>query len=307
MVAAVQARSVHLILILAQACFASMAVVGRVAMAGGARPLPPNAIVLARVVGGGLAFWLLARRGGPITAGLERRDLPRLVACALLGVVVNQVLFLNGLARTTAVNASVIGASFPLFAALCEILLLVVRAHAARLAGIVVAFAGILVLMKIERFSLDDGDAVGNLMVFANALSYGMFLVLVKPLAMRVQPMALVTLLFAAALPFVLPLSIGAWIDLGAWIGAREVGLLVYFVAIPTVGAYALTQVALARADASLVAVYIYLQPIFATAGAMLLLGERPGIRTLVAAGIIAIGLAIASRSPARTAPPAIA
>ncbi len=59
--------------------------------------------------------------------------------------------------------------------------------------------------------------------------------------------------------------------------------------------AYAVNQHALGRADASVVALYIYLQPILTAVGAVTLLGERPGLRTAVSAAVILLGLAVAT------------
>ena len=88
--------SVHLILLVVQVCFASLAVVGKKALVA----IPPGVIVSTRVAGGALVFFLLARRQGPLR--VARGDLGRLVLCALFGVVVNQLLFVNGLERSTA-------------------------------------------------------------------------------------------------------------------------------------------------------------------------------------------------------------
>src|SRR5690348_4875804 len=99
---------VHLLLLLGQICFASLPVVGRMAMLG---RIPPAGIVLVRVVGGALVFCLIAKRRG--TLKLARADVPALIGCSLLGVAANQELFIQGLARSTATNASVLGSTIP--------------------------------------------------------------------------------------------------------------------------------------------------------------------------------------------------
>src|SRR5262249_50301567 len=99
---------VHLILWLAQVCFASLPVVGRLAMQGS---IGPAGIVLARVAGGAIVFSAIAWRRGVLR--VRRADLPAIMGCALLGVAANQELFVQGLARSTATNASVLGATIP--------------------------------------------------------------------------------------------------------------------------------------------------------------------------------------------------
>jgi drug/metabolite transporter (DMT)-like permease len=77
------------------------------------------------------------------------------------------------------------------------------------------------------------------------------------------------------------------------------VGFLAFLILVPTVCAYSLMQIALRRAQSSLVASYIYLQPVFATAAAALLLDERPGGRTAVAALVVFAGVWISTRARA--------
>ncbi|MBP9088102.1 MAG: DMT family transporter, partial [Kofleriaceae bacterium] len=73
-----------------------------------------------------------------------------------------------------------------------------------------------------------------------------------------------------------------------------------FLIAVPTVGAYALVQLSLKRAESTLVAAYIYLQPVFVTFGAMARLHEHPSSRVLLAAPVVFIGVFLASQAPVR-------
>ncbi|HEX7958187.1 MAG TPA: DMT family transporter, partial [Pyrinomonadaceae bacterium] len=82
--------------------------------------------------------------------------------------------------------------------------------------------------------------------------------------------------------------------------GVRALGwviwlVLLYTVLVQTVGAYYLNAWALERVPPSTVAVYIYLQPLFAFAVAPLFLGaaESPGARHAVATLLIFAGVAV--------------
>jgi drug/metabolite transporter (DMT)-like permease len=279
-------------------CFAALAVAGKAALA----TVPPNAIVLWRVGAGALVFLLLARAGGGGVRA-EKRDWLRLPACALLGVAANQLLFVNGLSHSTATNASVLGATIPVFTAAVGILSGREKPRARLLAGIGVALAGTLLLVRVDHFSLADDHVAGNLMILANSLCYGTFLVFVRDLAPRYPPMTLVALLFLAATPMVAPFGAADLAHVLSALTPARIGFLLFLLAVPTVGAYALNQRALAQAEASLVAVYVYLQPILATTGAVLLLGERPGWREGAAALLILVGVAIAARRRATERP----
>ena len=144
---------------------------------------------------------------------------------------------------------------------------------------------------------MSSDHLLGSGLVLINAASYGLYLVVVGKLAHRYDPMALIAILFAIAIPFVAPLGIWQWSHYAA---PTTVDLehLLFIIIVPTFGAYAFVQMALARAEASLVASYIYLQPVVAAVFAVLLLGEAvPGLRSLLGAGIIFAGIALSIRA----------
>jgi drug/metabolite transporter (DMT)-like permease len=282
---------VHVLLLLGQVCFASLPVVARMAMLG---QLPPAGIVLVRVVGGAIVFSLLAWRRG--TLRIARADVPALIACSFLGVAANQELFIQGLARSTATNASVLGSTIPVFTALVAMALRREPVRPRRLVGIGVAFAGAALLVGADRLSMSSDHLAGSAMVLVNSLSYGTYLVVVRSLADRYDPIGLIALLFIAAVPMVAPLGIPAWLDARS-LGAGDYAYLAFLVAVPTVGAYGLVQTALRRAEATLVAAYIYLQPVFATIGAMFLLDEQPSVRLVACGAIVLGGVWLAARS----------
>jgi drug/metabolite transporter (DMT)-like permease len=291
----------HLFLVLAQLCFASLSIAGRIAF-DPKNPIPPHALVFTRMLGGALVFYAFARQRGPVR--VERGDRGLLALCALLGVVLNQVLFINGLARTTAISASLISATIPVFTALFAVLLGRERFRWARAAGIVLAMTGVFVLFDLRNLSTSGAHLLGNVMCVINCACYAMFLVLVRPLSAKYRPMSLVAMMFVVALCAFSPLGLASWWELAPRLGWREVGLLGFIVAFPTVGAYSLTQLGLRRVESSLVATYIYLQPVFATLGAVLILHERLRPQAGVAAGLIFIGVWVSTRRARSAAPP---
>jgi drug/metabolite transporter (DMT)-like permease len=291
--------AIHAMLAAAQLCFASLAVVGRMAVVA---HVPPAGIVLVRMIGGAVAFSAIATWRG--TLQLERRDRRFFVLCAVLGVVINQELFIHGLARTTATNAVVLGSTIPVFTALFAIALGYESASRTRLAGIALAFVGCIVLVGPDELSLKSSHLLGSVMVLANAASYGMYLAIARKVAGRYDPFAIVAILFLVGVPLVAPLGVHAWSQAGPLTGATF-GFLAFLILVPTVGAYSLVQIALQHAESSLVASYIYLQPVFTTVAAAFLLDERPGPRTAAAAAIVLGGVWISARGGPRPPRPA--
>jgi drug/metabolite transporter (DMT)-like permease len=225
----------------------------------------------------------------------DRADIPAIVGCALLGVGANQELFVHGLSHSTATNASVLGATIPVFTALVAIVLGREPVRARRLAGIGVAFAGATILVGADRMSMSHDHLVGSLMVLANSLCYGTYLVVVRPLAEKYDPLGLLAWLFIASVPMVAPLGIIELAHTPA-LHAADIEFFLFLIAVPTVAAYGLVQIALRRTESSLVAAYIYLQPVMATVGAMFLLDEQPTARTAACGAIVLFGVWLAAK-----------
>jgi drug/metabolite transporter (DMT)-like permease len=104
-------------LLAAQVCFASLSVVGRETV----MRIPPGVVPLVRTAGGAIVFCAVAAAMGVLR--LHRRDLPFLLLCALTGVVLNQELFIHGLAHSGAINATVLGSTIPVFTVIAALAL----------------------------------------------------------------------------------------------------------------------------------------------------------------------------------------
>jgi drug/metabolite transporter (DMT)-like permease len=281
---------VHLILIAGSLCFASLPVVGRLVVGD----IPPGGIVMARMTGGAIIFGLYAWRRG--TLRLQRGDLPMIALCALIGNVINQEMFVHALAYTTATNAVVIGSTIPVFTLIGALVLGREHVRPYRVAGITVAFSGVAVLVGADELSLSSEHFVGSVMVLINALSYGLYLVVVKPLAKKYDPIALLAMMFACGVPIAIPIGALELAGAPSLVG-RDYAFLAFLIAIPTVAAYALVQIALERTESSLVAAYIYLQPVFAAIGAVIVLGETIDVRLAACGVVVLFGVWLAARS----------
>lgn len=288
---------VHLALVLAQICMASLAIVGKLVFPY----LPPHAVVLFRVSGAAVLVYAgyrlfmaeRVRSGG---------DLLRLAGLAVLGISANQTLFLTGLEHTTAINATILVTTIPVFTVLLSLLLGREKPSALKVAGIAVSGLGALYLIGPERFSLAPGTALGNALILAGMLAYSLYLVLSKPLLARYRSLTVTAHVLVLGVPGVLPLGfLGLHrADLGA-VPPLAWGGVGYIIVIPTIVAYFLTIWALKRASSQLVAGYIYLQPLFVGAIAPLVLsGEHLTGRTLAGGIAVFAGLALVIWGEAR-------
>jgi len=282
--------SVHVALILVQVFFASLSIVAKRVMV----ELPPFGLVAIRATSAALLLWGLALARGRWR--MPRGDIARLAGLAVLGIAANQLLFISGLARTTATMALVLGTTIPVFTAALAIVLGREHARAHTLAGIAVGLIGALIAIAWGR-ELDGRGLVGDLLILLNSLAYAAYLVLGRGILQRHSSLLVTTWVLGFGALMVVPFGVGDALAAAPHLRAATWVGVAWIVMAATVGTYALNAWALARAPASLVATYIYVQPIVGAALAAVFLGERPGAATIAGGALIAGGIWIVTRA----------
>lgn len=285
------APRVHVTLIAVQVAFATLAVVGRVVLCD----VPPMAFAMLRLVGAGLAFAAFSPRTF-VPSAMPNRDRLAIAGCAALGIWGNQALFLSGLARTTATNATVLVATIPVFTALASMVLRREPVRARVLAGTAVSFAGIVYLVGLDAIDLGGAHLVGDLLVTANAVAYSFYLVLVRDYAARHGGLPVVTWGFFCGALYSLPLGIPQMLAAAPHIPTSTWWLVLYVVLVPTIFTYLANAWALRFATSSTVAIWIFIQPTIAALLAWRFLDEEPSTRLLIAAVLVIAGITIVTR-----------
>jgi drug/metabolite transporter (DMT)-like permease len=278
-----------------QVAFAAGAVEGKLALdpaSMGGAGVDPVALAMSRMVGAALFFQVFARVTGQLRT-LPPEEHRRIAGLSVLGVVLNQTLFLVGLKITTAFAAALLGATIPVFAAALAVAFRIERPSVRTVVGLALAIAGVLWLTGIGSLDL------GAVAIAANCLAYALYIVLSKAVIERQGAVTVVTWMFTwgalAMAPFgAKPLIAGAM----TW-GPRAWAFVAFFVAVPTVVAYLANAWALARSGPTLVTVYIYLQPLLAAIMQWLQLGQSIAPRAAGAAGFILAGLGVVATRPA--------
>jgi drug/metabolite transporter (DMT)-like permease len=284
-----------------QLAFASQAVEAKVAMlprAAGGEEIFPEALAMIRMLGGALFFQAIARTRATQGVAISRADHARLAGLSILGIALNQTLFLLGLRWTTPFATSLLGATIPVFAAALAVLFGKERLSGRTVVGLVLAMSGVLSLIGLG--SLDRGA----ILVALNSLSYAAYVVLSRDVVVRVGALRSVAWLFTYAALLFAPFGMRPMVTQLAVLTPRGWAFVLYILAMPTVVAYLLNAWALARSSATLVTIYIYLQPLLAALLAWAQLGQGISKRAWVAAMLILLGLGVvASRQPMRLRP----
>lgn len=229
----------------------------------------PSGFIFYRVFGATILFWIVHRFISK--EKILREDYPRFIQAALFGVAINQLFFFNGLNMTSPLNASVIMTSNPILVLLAAAVILRERITVYKVAGISLGLVGSLslivlpVLLGFSEVEWRAGDPIGDGMVLINALSYGIYLVTVKPLMAKYQPMTVIKWVFTFGCVMVFPFGYDQALEVD-WANMPNEILwgVVYVVVGVTFLAYFLNVYAMKTVSPSVVSAYIYLQPVLA-------------------------------------------
>ncbi len=230
---------------------------------------------------------------------IKREDILMLALCGLTGVAVNQMLFFKGLALTSPINGAIIMTTNPILVLIIAAILIKERVTITKMLGIAAGAAGALTLLLWGRdVSFHSETFTGDLFIFINAMSYGVFLVISKPLLRKYNPVTVIKWTFFFGSFMVLPFGYGEvmqvpWSSLTPMLWAG----IAYVVIATTFIAYLLNTIALDTLSPSSVSIYIYLQPLFTTVVA-LFSGNQPVTPVhIVSALLIFAGVYLVSRS----------
>ena len=224
--------------------------------------LSPNVFILLRVTGATLLFWTLRVF---LKEKIERKDLGLMAICGVFGVALNQLLFFQGLSQTSPVDAAIIMVSSPVIVILLSFFILKTKITINKVLGISLGLAGAAMLIYLSGNESDKLSSFkGNLFVFANAVSYSLYLVIVKPLMKKYQPLTVLSYVFLFGLIFVIPFGITDLNELNQ-VFPFEVLLAIGFVILfTTFVTYLFNIFAVKHLSPTITSSYIYLQPVFA-------------------------------------------
>jgi drug/metabolite transporter (DMT)-like permease len=229
----------------------------------------PFGFILLRVFGATVLFWLVSLMGPK--QPIQRKDFPRIVAAAFFGVALNMLTFFKGLSFTSPISAAVIMVTTPIIVLLLSAFIMKEPIKARKIVGIVLGLLGTGFLILYGKSVGNATNAMlGNLLVFINAVSYGFYLILVKKLMDKYNAFVFVKWIYTFGLLMVIPFGWSEyqqiqWQQLPAAI-LWEIGFVVVFTTFFT---YLFNLVSMRELKPTTVAVFIYLQPLFATVFAM--------------------------------------
>ncbi len=259
------------------------------------RGLTPAALSAGRyLLVSALAVVVATARKGPWT--VARRDLPRALLSGVLGVALYQVLFMEGLKRTSAFATNLLQGTEPLFALGLLRAFAEARVTARQWGGVLVALAGA-GLFFVEGAAGGGRLAfgVGDLLNVVGALVFALYGLVSGPLFSRYPGH---TAMMVTMVTGTLPLAAWAQADLRAvaWtqLGPAVWTALLFSSLLPLYLGMWIWNWAVVRKGLDHASLYIFVDIVLSGFFAYALLGERFGQRRLLGAAVILTGVYLA-------------
>jgi len=263
--------------------------------------VPPLTVVSLRLLIASVCFLPILATGGRWRAAANRITLLKLLGLSLFGAGLHYGFQTVGLQTTNASNASVYVATGPITILLLAVVFLGEKLNARKILGIVIAIAGVLVVMGLDTLAAFElrGNLIGDLLVFASIVMWGCFTVFGKRITDKLGALtvtAAVTLIGATwmtpvgwlemqrtgfSLTELTPTSWAAVIYLGA--ACNFLAVLLYFTA-------------LQKTESQKVGVYLYSIPPMTAVAAAAVLSEPITLGLVVGTVLVITGVALTER-----------
>jgi drug/metabolite transporter (DMT)-like permease len=231
---------------------------------------------------------------------LKREDMLLVAISGIFGVALNMLSFFKGLELTTPINGALIMLTTPILVLLFSLVVLKEKLTFIKITGIILGLSGALILIyKGQNMSVNNASNpfLGNILVAVNAASYGIYLIMIKPLTSKYHPVVLLNWTFFFGLLYVIPFGASDLMKVD-WQGIpSHIWWIIAFVLVcVTFLTYLLNGIALTVVSPAIVGAYIYLQPLLT--GIIAIIGGHDSIHLhlVISALLIFVGVYFVSR-----------
>lgn len=228
---------------------------------------------------------------------IPRKEWVWLAVLGLTGVTFLYIFQYVGIAYTNASISSVLTETDVLFIALFSILFLGEAATRLRILGILLSFAGVVIVilsnLDFAAVTVNSLFLLGAGLVILSSLCWGIFSIISKRLFQTYDMITVTTYSFALGTLFYLPIVAGSLVPSLQQTSLLGWSAILYLAIVSTIVAYIAWNYALAHMDASQAGVYLTFIPLF-TLLIAIPLGERMMFAFFLGAGLIILGVYLA-------------
>lgn len=257
--------------------------------------MTPHSIVIVRLVGGAILFWLAS--AFIKCENIQREDWLKVVLGGFVGLFGFIFLFIQSLEYGSAIDISIIMTLPPIFVILIGVIFLKRRPGWMEYLGVVVSFVGAAIVILggagHDKATHHNPDPVlGDILAIASTICYAFYLTILEGPTKKYRPVALLRWIFLfAAIPSLFLLKDFDKLHIFHDAPALPWIYIAFILIGPTFIAYFLVQPAMKRIGSELVSIYQYLLPVFATISAIFMIGEKLHLIQIIAMVVIVIGM----------------
>ena len=258
----------------------------------------PFGFIMLRVVGATILFWLVSL--WMPKEKIDRKDYPRVFGASLLGMCINMLMFFKGLQLSTPINSGVIVTLTPIIILILSAYFLKERLTRFKYLGILLGFSGALLLIlyrNTSQVSNAPNVPLGNVMMLINAISYGAYLVTVKPLTKKYSTVTLMKWMFLLGVFLTTPITFSeasavSWSTLPF----DAIWRMAFVIIGTTFLAYLFNVYALKALPPTTIGAFTYLQPLITIVYAVLTGNDTLDIIKILACILVFLGVYLVSK-----------
>jgi drug/metabolite transporter (DMT)-like permease len=214
----------------------------------------------------------------------------------LIGLALNQAFFLLGLQYSTTTNSAILNSLIPLFTLAFAILKGSDRFSPIQGLSFLLAVAGAVVIRDPSEFRVTSDTFKGDFFTLLNCACLALFFTLSQKFLKRNSPLWSTAWMFLFGSLVLFSLCPQDWPRMIPTVITPQFLLAGFYnIVFATMVAYYLNSWTLTQVSPSLVAMFIYFQPVIAVWNGWYNLGETVGTRTWIAMALIFVGVGMGS------------
>ncbi len=257
--------------------------------------IKPFGFIVLRVFGATILFWIASFFVKK--EQIKLRDYFKIMIAAIFGVALNMLTFFKGLSMTTPISGAVMMVTTPILVLTFASIFLNEKATNRKLFGIGIGLLGAVFLIVYgKKIAAGNNELIGNLLVFVNAASYAMYLILIKSLTKKYNPLTFAKWLYLFGLIMVIPFGVRELQLVNFSLLPQNVLLKIGFIIVfTTFITYLFNLLAIKKLKPTTVSIFIYLQPVIATTYALAVKSDTLNSVKIIATLLIFVGVYLVS------------
>jgi len=263
--------------------------------------IKPFGFILLRVLGATCLFWIFSIFAPK--EKIDRKDFITFFFASIFGIALNMLTFFKGLEYTTPIHASVIMVVVPIIVLILSAFFLKEKIVSSKVIGIILGLSGAVVLSVYGKATEgSENILLGNSLVFINAVSYSIYIIIIKKLATKYHPFTFIKWLFLFGSILVLPFGFNELQEVSLQTFSPYIIFAISFVIVgATFSTYLLNPIALRQLKASTVSTFLYIQPVIAGIFAIIMGSDSLNFVKCIAALLIFAGVYLVSKNKSTT------